>query len=48
MTITAKSFNVFATGLSVLHNYFDGPDKVIFQLNQITANAVKARCWCSI
>jgi len=26
-----KSFNVLATSLSVLHNYFDGPNKIIFR-----------------
>jgi len=26
-----KSFNVLATSLSVLHNYFDGPNKIIFK-----------------
>jgi len=28
---TAKSFNILITNLSVLHNYFDGPNKIIFK-----------------
>jgi len=27
----AKSFNILATGLSILHNYFDDPIKIIFR-----------------
>jgi len=27
----AKSFNILTTGLNVLHNYFDGPNKIIFR-----------------
>jgi len=27
----AKSFNVLATSLNVLHNYFDDPNKIIFR-----------------
>jgi len=27
----AKSFNVLATSLNVLHNYFDDPNKIIFK-----------------
>jgi len=26
-----KSFNILATSLSMLHNYFDGPGKIIFR-----------------
>jgi len=26
-----KSFNILATGFNVLHNYFDGPKKIIFR-----------------
>jgi len=27
----AKSFNILATSLSVVHNYFDGPNNIIFR-----------------
>jgi len=27
----AKNFNILATSLNVLHNYFDGPNKIIFR-----------------
>jgi len=27
----AKNFNILATSLSVLYNYFDGPNKIIFR-----------------
>jgi len=27
----AKSFNIFATSLSVLHNYFNSSNKIIFK-----------------
>jgi len=27
----AKSFDILATSLSVLHNYFDGSNKIIFR-----------------
>jgi len=27
----AKSFNILATSLSTLHNYFDGPNKITFR-----------------
>jgi len=27
----AKSFNILAISLSVLHNYFDGPNNIIFR-----------------
>jgi len=27
----AESFNILTTNLSVLHNYFDGPNKIIFK-----------------
>jgi len=27
----AKSFNILATSLGVLHNYFDGSNKIIFR-----------------
>jgi len=30
MSNAAKSFDIPATSLSVLHNYFDGPNKIIF------------------
>jgi len=26
-----KSFNILATNLNVLHNYFDNPNKIIFE-----------------
>jgi len=31
MSNTAKSFDILATNLSVLHNYFDSPNKIIFR-----------------
>jgi len=27
----AKNYNILATSLNVLHNYFDGPNKIIFR-----------------
>jgi len=27
-----KYFNILATSLNVLHNYFDGPNKIYFQI----------------
>jgi len=32
MSNAAKSFNVLTTGLSVLHNYFDGQTKLFSDL----------------
>jgi len=29
--VTAKSFNILATSLSVLHNYFDSSNKIVFR-----------------
>jgi len=28
---TAKRFNILATNLNVLHNYFEDPNKIIFR-----------------
>jgi len=30
MNNSAKNFVILATSLNVLHNYFDGPNKIIF------------------
>jgi len=27
----AKSFNILAIKLNILHNYFDGPNKIVFR-----------------
>jgi len=32
MSMLQKSFNILATNLSVLYNYFDGPNKIILDL----------------
>jgi len=31
MNNAAKTFDILATSLSVLHNYFDSPNKIIFE-----------------
>jgi len=29
--IAVKNFNILETSLNILHNYFDGPNKIIFK-----------------
>jgi len=31
MSSAAKNFDILATSLSILHNYFDSPTKIIFK-----------------
>jgi len=31
MSNAANNFNILATSLNVLHNYFDSPNKIIFR-----------------
>jgi len=33
MSNTAKNFNIPTTNLNILHNYFDSPIKLFFNLN---------------